>query len=177
MSALGGLTLLFTLSSAPAQGTRFYVRAGVGPAFTEDTTLREFNGPVFGGKVKFDPGFQFRVAGGYQINDWLATELETGVTYNTIKSITGAIEADGSLANAPLLANLIVQCPKQHRFVPFLGGGLGVSSAVLNADDLVLNSTRLSGTSRRGPRKCYHRCSALTTPEELRMVDAACARC
>src|SRR5439155_4967752 len=92
------------------------------------------------------------IAGGYRITEWLATELETGVTYNTIRSITGAIEADGSLANAPVLANLVVQCPKVSNFVPFIGGGLGVSSSVLDADDIIRNDAngipqRLHGTA------------------------------
>jgi opacity protein-like surface antigen len=143
-AALGGITLSLTLP-AFGQAGHFYVSGGIGPALTEDATLKEFNGPV-AGKVKFDTGFQFRVAGGYHITDWLATELESGVSYNNIKSITGATETDGSLANIPVLANLVVRCPKLDRFVPYIGGGLGMSSAVLNADDLVVNGTRLSGT-------------------------------
>ena len=139
---------MFSTQPVFGQNTRFYVKGGVGPAFTEETSLREFPlvGPLSGVKVKFDPGFQFRFAGGYQITDWLATELETGVTYNTIKSIAGADESDGSLANVPLLANLVLQCPKSHRFVPYLGGGLGGSTAILHARDLSFGGTQLSGT-------------------------------
>lgn len=144
-AAVAGLALTSTLPGY-GQNNRFYVTGALGPALTEKTDLKEFNGPVTGTKVKFDPGIQFRIAGGFHITDWLATELETGVTYNTIKSITGATEADGSLANAPVLANLVVQAPNKSRFVPYLGGGLGVSSAVLDANDIVLNGTILSGT-------------------------------
>jgi len=102
---------------------------------------------VSGTKVKFDTGFQFRITAGYQITDWLATELEGGVTYNEIRSITGAIEARGSLLNAPLLANLVMQChQKKCRFTPFIGGGLGGSAAVLDAHDIILgNGTGVSG--------------------------------
>jgi len=150
-AALSGLGLLSTLPGF-GQTPRFYVNAGVGPAFTMDTSLREFNAPVSGAKVKFDPGVQFRFAAGFLITEWLATELETGVTYNSIKSITGAVETDASLLNAPLLANLVVQCPRKSRFVPFIGGGLGGSSAVLDAHDIVRsdgngNFVRLSGTA------------------------------
>lgn len=146
MGAVGGLALCLA-PSAFGQNTGFYVKAGIGPAFTEDTRLKEFDGPVAPDtKVKFDPGFQFRVAGGYHITPFLATELETGVTYNTIRSITGADEADGSLANAPVLANLVLQCPRTHQFVPYIGGGLGVSSSVLDAHDLALNGAVLRGT-------------------------------
>ena len=143
-AALGGLALCSNLP-AFGQAGRFYVSGGLGPAFTEDATLKEFNGPA-AGKVKFDPGVQFRFAGGYQITDWLATELESGLTYNNIKSITGGTETDGSLANIPVLANLVLRCPKMDRFVPYFGGGIGFSSAVLDANDLVVNDNRLSGT-------------------------------
>lgn len=146
MASFSGL-VLFSTDSVFGQNTAFYVKGAIGPAFTENTSLREFPviGPLSGVKVKFDPGIQFRFAAGYQITDWLATELESGVTYNNIKSITAADQADGSLANVPILANLVVQCPRSHRFVPYLGGGLGGSTAILRAHDLVLNGVVLSG--------------------------------
>jgi opacity protein-like surface antigen len=136
MAAIGGLALCSTLPGL-SQGTRFYVRGGVGPAFTENTSLKEFLGaPVSDTRVKFDPGFQLRFAGGFHITDWLATEVESGVTYNTIRSITGFARADGDLANVPVLANLVLQCPTQTcRFAPYIGGGLGVSSAILHVHD------------------------------------------
>ena len=149
MAALGGITLL--TSTATAQTTGFYLGGGVGPSLTESTSLREFNGPVSGTRVKFDPGFQFRFTAGYHITPWLATELETGVNYNGIKSITGATEARGSLVNAPLLANLVVQCPSTKcRLTPYIGGGLGGSSAVLDAHDITINGLTLSGTQSDG---------------------------
>jgi opacity protein-like surface antigen len=137
MAAIGGLALFVTLPGF-SQASRFYVTGGIGPAFTEDTSLRELNGPVGGAKVKFDTGVQFRFTGGYEITDWLAAEFETGVIYNEIRSITGAIEADASLVNAPFLANLVIQCPKKSRFAPYIGGGLGGSVAVLDAHDIFL---------------------------------------
>src|SRR5437867_5092097 len=73
--AFVGGVILFSTWPGFGQSTRFYLTGGIGPAFTEDTNLKEFNGPVSPARVKFDPGFQFRVAGGYLITDWLATEL------------------------------------------------------------------------------------------------------
>jgi OmpA-OmpF porin, OOP family len=149
MAALGGITV--SISTATAQTSGFYLSGGVGPAYTEKTGLREFNGPLSGVKVHFDPGFQFRFTAGYRITPWLATELETGVTYNNIDSITGASEANGSLVNAPLLANLVVQCPSTKcRLTPYIGGGLGGSSAVLDAHDITINGVTLSGTKSDG---------------------------
>ncbi len=145
MAAIGGLALFVTLPGF-SQVPRFYLTGGIGPAFTEETSLREFNGPVIRTKVRVETGVQFRITAGYQITDWLAAELESGVTYNEIRSITGAIEADGSLVNAPLLANLVIQCPKKSRFTPFIGGGIGGSTAVLDAHDIILgNGNGVSG--------------------------------
>jgi len=138
---------LFSASSGVAQNTRFYVKGGVGPAFTQPTSLKEFDTTQLSGvRVKFDPGVQFRFVGGFQITDWLATELESGFTFNDIKSITGATEAHGSLVNAPVLANLVLQCPKKHQWTPYMGGGLGFSSSILDANDIVFNGTGVSGT-------------------------------
>src|SRR5437870_4952667 len=108
MGAAGGWAL-FSTQPGFAQGTPFYITGGIGPALTADTDLKEFPGVgrTPGRKVEFDPGVQFRVAFGYHLTDWLATEVETGFTYNTIRSITGADIADASLANAPVLANLV----------------------------------------------------------------------
>ena len=145
IAAVGGQAMILTFS-ASSQTTGFYLSAGLGPAFTEDTSLKEFNGPISGTKVKFDPGVQFRFAGGYNITDWLATELESGFTYNHIRSITGADEVHGSLSNVPLLANLVLQGPRTMRVVPFIGGGLGFSSAVLDVHPIDLNGLRLRGT-------------------------------
>src|SRR5438093_10839471 len=94
-AAVSGLALCSTFSGF-AQNTGFYLTGGIGPALTEDTSVREYPGlgPVPGTKVKFDPGFQFRIAAGYHITEWLATELETGVSYNRIKYIRGATEAN-----------------------------------------------------------------------------------
>src|SRR6266481_6210155 len=143
--ATSGLAL-FSIFDGFGQQTPFYVKAGLGPALTENTSLKEFNGPVMGTTVKFDPGFQFRVAAGYFITEWLSTELESGVTYNNIRSITGASYVDASLVNAPFLVNLVLQCPARMRFSPFIGGGAGGSSAVLDAQDININGLHLSDT-------------------------------
>src|SRR5438270_2483408 len=125
--AASGLALFSTFNGF-GQQTPFYVKAGVGPALTENTRLKEFDGPVTGTTVKFYPGFQFRVAAGYFITEWLSTELESGVTYNDIRSISGATHVDASLVNVPFLANLVLQCPSRMQFAPYIGGGLGGSS-------------------------------------------------
>ncbi len=111
-----------------------YVRAGAGPVFTENTAVTEYFGPVSGVSLEFDPGVHFEAAAGYHLRDWAAVELESGINYNTISSVTGGNPGDSSLSNIPLLANLVLEYPNDTQFVPFIGGGVGASFSVLDVD-------------------------------------------
>jgi opacity protein-like surface antigen len=135
-------------SGAKAQNVwqNFYFKADVGPAFTRDTHIREFFGPVSDVKVKFDPGVRFSAALGYNVLDWLAAEAETGVINNNIDSVTGWTRTEASLSHVPFLGNLVLQCPKQTRFIPFIGGGLGMDSAILDVRRASNGSFFLRGT-------------------------------
>jgi len=146
-TATSALALIST-SNCFAQHTPFYFKGGIGPAFTEDTDLKEFNAPVSGAKVEFDTGVQFRVAVGCFFNEWVSGELETGINYNNIRSITGASYVDASLLNAPFMANIVLQCPPSTRMrvLPYVGAGAGVSAAVLDSYDIVINNLHLSDT-------------------------------
>jgi opacity protein-like surface antigen len=81
------------------------------------------------------------------VTDWFDAEVETAIMVNNIDSVTGATEADGSLANFPLLVNARFQCPAFHRVSPYFGGGLGFSTTVLSADELIIGNTALDGTT------------------------------
>src|SRR5947209_8180679 len=88
---LASCTLLSCALPVAAQSSRFYVKGDLGGNITQDTTLTEFFGPVAPNtKVKFDPGFRAGLAGGYQLTDWFAPEVEVGFMENKIDSITGA---------------------------------------------------------------------------------------
>src|SRR6266704_6127235 len=119
LSTTSGIALL---SAVPAQGQqgRFYVRGDLGGNLTQDTDLKEFFGPVAPGtKVKFDPGFRFGIAGGYQVTDWFAAEAELGWMDNNINSITGASEVhDAWFVNVPFLANAKFQWPNRTPLTP-----------------------------------------------------------
>lgn len=140
---------LAALSGSGAEGQnvwqRFYFRADAGPAFTRDTHVREFFGPVSGAKVKFDPGVRFSAALGYSFFDWLAAEAETGFIHNNIDSVSGWTRADASVSHVPFLGNVVLQCPKTSRFIPFIGGGLGMDSVLLDVDRATDGNFFLSG--------------------------------
>src|SRR5438128_147928 len=91
------LTLLFVLRAVgPVRG--FDLECDLGGAWTRDTELKEFFGPVAPvRKVKLDTGARFGVVGGYRLTDWFAAEFETGSTANSIDSITGATRVDAVL--------------------------------------------------------------------------------
>jgi len=145
-----GLCLAPTLQ---AEQNRFYLNADVGGTSARDVELRDFFGQNIApnSTISLDPGIRVAVRAGYGLTDWLAAELETGISANNIDRITGALEANGSIANVPVLLNLRLHVPTQNRFAPYVGAGFGVASTVLDGDDIVLTtppgSTRYSGTS------------------------------
>src|SRR4051812_10556000 len=92
------ILILFSAARLPAQERGFYFRADLGGTLTGDTELKEFFGPVSSGsKVKFDPGARAGFAAGFQLTEWFAPEIETGVMANSIDSITEASRADAVL--------------------------------------------------------------------------------
>ena len=144
--ACAGLTL-FVPASAKAQADRLYIKGDLGGNLTLDTDLKEFLGPVTpGSKVKFNPGVRVGVAVGFQLTDWFAAEAETGIMANSIDTVTDATRVDASFANVPFLLNARFQCPRMYRITPYFGGGLGGSAAVLDADHLEINGTRIHGS-------------------------------
>jgi len=135
--------------SAPAEQNRFYLRADVGGTSTRDVELREFFGQALlpNSEISLDPGIRVGVRAGYGLTDWLAAEVETGVTANGIDSITGATVADGSLATVPLLLNARLHIPDNSRFSPYAGAGFGLASTILTADKIVIGGTSLDGAT------------------------------
>jgi opacity protein-like surface antigen len=142
------LLALLILAALPAlaQNGRFYLRGDLGGNLTSDTDLREFFGPVTpGSKIKFDPGIRFGAAFGYEITEWFSAEGQTGIMANTIKSITDSTTHDAVFSNVPFLANVRFQLPRS-RFTPYIGGGVGFSTAVLDADDIEVNGVFMNGS-------------------------------
>src|SRR5947208_2102571 len=120
-----------------AQG--FYFRGGIGPEVAQRTDVNEFFGPVSGIKVKYDPGFRISAAAGYMFCNYFSAELESGVLYNSIKSITGSPSTDAALANFPMMVNAVFHFPLEGNFVPYVGFGGGASSSILTIDRATIN--------------------------------------
>lgn len=146
-AALCSCALLACALPAVGQSSRFYVKADVGGNITRDTSLNEFFGPVAPDtKVKLDPGLRAGIAGGYQLTDWFAPEVEIGFLQNKIDSITGADRVhDSWFANVPFLVNGKLQYPNSSPITPYAGAGVGFSEAVLSVGQIDLNGTSLHG--------------------------------
>jgi opacity protein-like surface antigen len=147
---------LFPLTTVRAEQNHFYLQADVGGTSARDVQLREFFGqPITANsEIKLDPGIRLGIRAGYGLTDWLAAEVETGISANNIDSITSASEANGSIANVPVLLNLRLQVPEKNRFAPYAGAGFGIASTILSGDQITIvhpgGSTILDGSVADG---------------------------
>ena len=139
----------FSPSAAHAQVDKLYVKGDLGGNWTHDADLKEFFGESLapGSKVKFDPGVRFGVGVGYQLTDWFAGEVQSGIMANNIDSVTDAERVDAVFSNIPLLGGIRLQCPIWDRVRPYIGGGAGVSFAVIDAEHIEIGGTRMHGSA------------------------------
>jgi len=122
-----------------------YFRGGIGPEIAHDTNAKEYFGPISGIEVKYDTGLRISAVGGYQFCKYFSAEVEWGILYNSIKSITGSPSTDASVANVPLLANAVFHIPLESNFVPYCGFGFGGSTSVLTIDHATIAGGALEG--------------------------------
>lgn len=134
-SLLAGSSMVAALAgSAPAQS--FYFDANLGPALADDVSIRQFVVRTPGAEAELDPGVRLSVAGGYNINQFLGVQLETGFIHNEIDRMGGR-GVDASLGHVPMLADVVLRyddagCP----WVPYAGAGLGGDVSVISLDDV-----------------------------------------
>jgi outer membrane protein W len=123
----------------------FYFRGGIGPAIAHTTDVQEYFGPRSGIKVEYDAGLRISAMGGYQFCKYFSAELESGILYNSVKSISGSLVVDASLANVPMVANAVFHIPLASHFVPYCGFGLGGSMSILTIDHATIAGSVLDG--------------------------------
>ena len=142
---VAGFLPLTAVQGDGASGQGIYFRGGIGPEIARDTDVTDFFGPLSGVKVKYDPGVRLSVAGGYQFCRYFSAEVESGVLFNSIKSITGSSSTDANLSNVPLLGNAVFHIPLNSNFVPYCGVGAGCSTTVLDIDHATIAGGALHG--------------------------------
>ena len=136
--ALGVCCLgLFALPEAGhCQG--FYLNSDLGAALAENVSLQRFIVPTPGAKIELEPGVRLSVAGGYNFNDLVGVELETGFIFNEIQSMTGFGSVDAVLGHAPLLANVVLRYDRPDcKWVPYAGAGAGGDASLIALDHVI----------------------------------------
>lgn len=116
-----------------------YFRAGVGPTFFQDSSLKSYgfgsagyNGPS--GKVDYNVGVSGYAAFGYAFNRYVGLDFQTGYTWGQMNSVQNYVANDSTMGNVPFLANVTLSMPIPHsNIVPYIGGGLGGSDSIFNA--------------------------------------------
>jgi len=157
LGILSAFTLL-SLLTAQGQESHFYIKGDLGGNLTSDSEGSIRGDPAFGYvfgarnmgfKVRFDPGERAGLACGYQISDWLAAEGEIGAMVN---ELNGLGLRDGTFANVPFLFNVKLQYPNHTHWTPYIGAGLGISAAILDADILYFHRFPARTHQRSGCR-------------------------
>src|SRR6266511_3579310 len=97
LALVGGSCLGLFVWPDVGYGQNFYLDADAGVSLADDVSVRRFVVPTPGAKMKFDPGARLSVAGGYNFNEYVGAQIETGIIHNEVKSVTGARNVDASL--------------------------------------------------------------------------------
>jgi opacity protein-like surface antigen len=144
-----GLAAVGLPATVHAHGPGWYAHFAMGGSIATDSNMEEFfTEPVASRVVEFDPGFRFDAAVGYRFNDFFSLEMETGYSFNTVNSISGATLVDDmSVSQVPFLLNGVVQLHNRSRFTPYFGAGGGGSISVVDADFLQIGGVGFSGTT------------------------------
>ena len=120
-----------------ADSAGFYWWFDGGATIPEDGHLTEFGASSSGQTVTYDVGAGLDLAAGYAFNNYVATELQIGATWNSISSIEGAAVHDTYFSTAPILVNAVLQYPiPGTRFVPYAGAGAGGAATMFDTDGL-----------------------------------------
>jgi opacity protein-like surface antigen len=116
-----------------------YFRAGVGPSFFQDGTLKGYTiSPGFAGPanqpVSYDTGVAADAAVGYAFDRYFGLDFESGYIWAQFDNIQNYTVHDSSIGNVPLLVNGTLSLPIPHTdIVPYIGGGAGGAVSILDA--------------------------------------------
>ena len=143
---VAGFLSLSSVRGEGGDGTQgFYFRGGIGPQILHQTDVTEFFGPRTGIQIQYDVGLRVSAAAGYQFCKYFSADVESGILYNSIKSISGSPSTDASVAHVPLMANAVFYIPFESSFVPYCGFGFGGSTSLLSIDHATIAGSSLEG--------------------------------
>lgn len=120
-----------------ADSSHFYTKFEFGAALQDTADVTEILGfstnPAL--DLEMDPGIRVGLAAGYQCNEALALELESGLIFNSIDTINGTSPGSYDIYQVPVLLSLIYRIPIGKHFSGYVGGGGGGVMALLEGDD------------------------------------------
>ena len=140
-------SLAIAVSTQPGHSQNFYFDADMGVALADDVNLRQFVVPTPGVKLELDPGVRLSVAGGYNFNDFVGVQLETGIIHNEIDGTTSGGNIDASIGHVPMLVDIVFRYDRpDSRWVPYIGAGAGGDASLIQIDDVMApNGTLVDG--------------------------------
>ena len=107
---------------------KWYLESDAGINFQQDTftTFLPSTNPINPvGETKFRPGERVDLKVGYNLNTWIAAELEAGFVYNSITSIASDPVSGVDFKQFPLMANMVLSRHISHNWSVYAGGGAG----------------------------------------------------
>ncbi|HEX3797170.1 MAG TPA: outer membrane beta-barrel protein [Verrucomicrobiae bacterium] len=138
IALLAGIAVIPTALQAGQTGSYFNADAGV--SLVEDITTSV--GGVTG-KIKFNPGARFSMAGGYTFYSSatlsLSGEIETGLIYNSLDSASAggaSASLSGSYYQVPILGNAVLTLFPDSHWNPYVGVGGGMVYSSLSVDSV-----------------------------------------
>lgn len=125
--------MLITLGSQGAvlDTNKFYLNFDTGAVLQQDANFEEFAPTIayiYRGKITFNPGIRDDFLLGYNLNDSWSTELETGVIWNSVDTITASSFSGNTsidLYQIPILVNVVYRVPLTARLNACVGLGAG----------------------------------------------------
>jgi len=142
-----GCSLISLASPTGARAQNFYFNADAGVALADNVELRQFVFRTPHAEIKLDPGARVSVAGGYNFNDYLGAQLETGFIANEVKSVSGAGSIDASLGHVPMLADIVLRYDRpENRWMAFAGAGAGGDVSIIDLDHVRAGGFVVDGT-------------------------------
>jgi opacity protein-like surface antigen len=104
-----------------------YMTLDAGVNIMQDLTAQEQG---LGGKIKMDTGWRVGLIGGYNLNEWVGVEVESGFMYNGVKE-----SSDAWLGAVPILGNVVFRYENDSKFVPYIGAGAGGACTMVEGND------------------------------------------
>jgi opacity protein-like surface antigen len=134
------LPLIATAQNNDGNGSGTYARFSAGIAIVED--VEGFADTPVDPRIDFDlnldPGVNIEFAPGYNFNNFVGVELNTGFIWNSLDKIEtsgGNIRIEGDLVQIPIMGNAVLRYPTPAGITPFIGGGGGGVYVRLSLDD------------------------------------------